>query len=67
MDILLPVLPERIRRLTEGFVETSESGIVVPCRDLTAAQMWMNENLTAEDVVLMENDLPDLYEKRLNL
>ena len=67
VDVLLPVLPERIRRLTEGFVEVSETGIVIPCRDLTAAQSWLNENLRPDDIVLMENDLPDLYERNLSL
>ena len=66
-DVLLPVVTERIRRLTEGFVEANEKGIVIPCRELIAAQAWLNSNVRAEDIVLMENDLPDLYEKRLTL
>jgi len=33
----------------------------------TEAQAWMGENLKPGDVVLIENDLPDLYERKLTL
>ncbi len=67
VDVLLSVVPGRIEKLTKGFVETNREGTVIPCSNLAAAQRWLNENLKAEDIVLMENDLPDLYEKRLAL
>lgn len=66
-DILLPVLPERIAELTIGFRETNPEGVVVPCPNFHLARRWLEANVQKEDVVLMENDLPDLYEKKLRL
>lgn len=67
VDALLPVLPGRIKSLVEGFAEANPAGTIVPCPDLAAAQRWLAANVGPKDVVLMENDLPDLYEKRLSL
>jgi UDP-N-acetylmuramoyl-tripeptide--D-alanyl-D-alanine ligase len=67
VDVLVPVLPDRIRTLTEAYVSGNPGGIVVPCPTFQAAQTWMNANVTADDVVLLENDLPDIYEARLRL
>jgi UDP-N-acetylmuramoyl-tripeptide--D-alanyl-D-alanine ligase len=67
VDILLPVLPERIRSLTQAYVLTNPQGVVVPCPDFQSAQVWMTANLNAKDTVLVENDLPDVYEARLRL
>ncbi len=67
VDVLLPVMPERIRSLTEAYVNANPRGTVVPCPTFQAAQSWMAAHLNAQDVVLLENDLPDLYEARLRL
>lgn len=67
VDVLLPVLPDRVRTLMEAYVAGNSSGTVIPCATFAAAKTWMNANLTAADVVLLENDLPDLYEVRLRL
>jgi UDP-N-acetylmuramoyl-tripeptide--D-alanyl-D-alanine ligase len=67
VDVLLPVVPTRIATLTDGFRTANPKGVVVECDNFAAAQKWMDANLHAEDVVLLENDLPDLYEKRLLL
>jgi UDP-N-acetylmuramoyl-tripeptide--D-alanyl-D-alanine ligase len=67
VDVLLPVLPERIATLTAAYRAGNPQGVIVPCRSFTEAQAWLNANLGPEDVVLVENDLPDLYEKKLSL
>jgi UDP-N-acetylmuramoyl-tripeptide--D-alanyl-D-alanine ligase len=67
VDILVPVLPERIPSLIAAYETDNPAGIVVPCADFSAAQLWMNKNAGAHDVILLENDLPDLYEKKLSL
>ena len=67
VDVLLPVLPERIEEFNEGYRSANLSGIVIPCPNFTAAREWLEINVRKEDVVLMENDLPDLYEKKLRL
>ncbi len=68
VDVLLAVTPERI----ESFVDTfkkhkSAEQIVVSCDSFAAARQWLLENKKANDIVLLENDLPDLYEVKLNL
>lgn len=67
VDVLLPVLPERVRSLTEAYTGHNPRGLVIPCSTFKDAQAWMDANLTPADVVLLENDLPDLYEARLRL
>jgi UDP-N-acetylmuramoyl-tripeptide--D-alanyl-D-alanine ligase len=67
VDVLVPVLPERVRPLTEAYTQHNPLGIVIPCPTFSAAHAWMEANLTSADVVLLENDLPDLYEARLRL
>lgn len=67
VDILLPVLPDRIPSLTDAYISANPQGLVIPCPNFQAAQTWMTANLNAKDVVLVENDLPDVYEARLRL
>ncbi len=65
VDVLLPVLPERIRALTETFQSQSRLGEVVDCPNFPAAQRWLENNVRPNDIVLIENDLPELYVKKL--
>jgi len=67
VDVLIPVLPPRIAALTAAYSAANPQGTVVPCRSFADAQAWLASNLGPQDVVLVENDLPDLYEKRLSL
>lgn len=67
VDVLLAVVPERIRALTTAYAAQNANGKVLPFPNFTAAQNWLNEHLGSGDVVLLENDLPDLYEKKLRL
>jgi UDP-N-acetylmuramoyl-tripeptide--D-alanyl-D-alanine ligase len=67
VDVLLAVVPDRIKSLTLTYASLNPNGAVLPCLNFAAAHSWMNENLRPDDVVLLENDLPDLYEKRLKL
>ena len=34
-----------------------------PCSNLSAAFRWLRENVKNGDLVILENDLPDLYEE----
>ena len=67
VDVLLPVLPNRIPTLLSAYHAGNPRGKVVPCLNHADAQAWLNANLRAHDAVLVENDLPDLYENRLSL
>ena len=40
---------------------------IVAVDSLYEAQQWMRKNRRPDDVVLVENDLPDLYECRFRL
>jgi len=67
VDILLAVAPERIRDLIDAYKAASPGGEVVECSGFAQAQAWMGQNLKPGDAVLIENDLPDLYERPLRL
>jgi UDP-N-acetylmuramoyl-tripeptide--D-alanyl-D-alanine ligase len=67
VDVLIPVVPERIATLIAAYRAANPDGLVVPCENLAAAQAWLSANLKPGDIVLLENDLPDLYEARLAL
>lgn len=66
-DVLLAVVPERIATLTSAYAKANPNGLIVPVATFAAAQRWLDANLKSGDVVLLENDLPDLYEKKLSL
>lgn len=62
-DIVLAIAPKRI----ESFVSTYEKGAkdkraLIRFDNFAQAQQWMSENVSAGDVILLENDLPDFYE-----
>jgi len=68
IDVLLPVAPDRIGAFVEAFRQcASPAATVVPCANFAAAKGWLAANQRGGDVVLIENDLPDLYERRLSL
>ena len=67
VDILLAVAPDRIRGLVDAYQAAKPDGTVVECANFGEAQQWMAGNLASGDVVLLENDLPDLYERKLSL
>jgi UDP-N-acetylmuramoyl-tripeptide--D-alanyl-D-alanine ligase len=67
VDVLLAVSPARIAALTKAYKAANPQGVVVPCATFASADRWMAANLQANDVVLLENDLPDLYELKLRL
>jgi UDP-N-acetylmuramoyl-tripeptide--D-alanyl-D-alanine ligase len=53
--------------LIEAYRQANAEGTVIPCANFAEARSWLDANLKPEDVVLLENDLPDLYEKSLKL
>lgn len=62
-DYVLLVVSHRIQAMKEGLLESGfprENCLEFPT--LQAARGWMEKELKAGDVVLFENDLPDLYE-----
>lgn len=67
-DIVLAVVPERIKTFTESFKKnaTSHQKLIL-CSTFANAQTWLAQNTRSSDVILLENDLPDLYELSLKL
>ncbi|NBX66383.1 MAG: UDP-N-acetylmuramoyl-tripeptide--D-alanyl-D-alanine ligase [Proteobacteria bacterium] len=66
-DVFLPVFPSRIGSMIDSFKANAPHKPVVPCATFADAQKWLTENMRHDDVVLLENDLPDLYERKIAL
>jgi UDP-N-acetylmuramoyl-tripeptide--D-alanyl-D-alanine ligase len=66
VDVLLAVVPDRIESFLSAF-EGRADRTVIRCPDFAAASAWLETNVEPGDAVLLENDLPDLYERRLRL
>jgi UDP-N-acetylmuramoyl-tripeptide--D-alanyl-D-alanine ligase len=67
VDVLVAVAPHRVAPLTASFAEAAPEAEIVSCPGFAEAQAWMARNVATGDVVLLENDLPDLLEQRLRL
>ncbi len=67
VDVLVAVAPHRVAPLAEAFAAIAPKAEIVSCPGFAEAQEWMAKNLGAADVVLLENDLPDLLEQKLRL
>lgn len=63
-DVCIVVHPTRIPTFVEGFESANRSAAqLLQVDTFEDAQKWLAQNMTADDVVLMENDLPDMYER----
>ena len=67
VDVLVAVAPHRVAPLAESFKEAAPAAEIVACPGFAEAQAWMATNVASGDVVLLENDLPDLLEQKLRL
>ena len=66
-DVLVAVAPHRVAPLEAAFREAAPEREVVSCAGFAEARAWLDHNLTGRDVVLLENDLPDLLEQKPRL
>lgn len=62
-DVALIVQPERIKTFIEGFKATGGDKTLIEVGSFQEAAQWLSENKQQGDVVLLENDLPDIYER----
>lgn len=63
-DICIVIQPSRIPTFIEGFKANARSDQTLYEMDTFAqAQEWINDNLQENDLILIENDLPDVYER----
>jgi UDP-N-acetylmuramoyl-tripeptide--D-alanyl-D-alanine ligase len=66
-DVLVAVAPHRVAPLVAAFTKAAPQREVVSCATFAEARSWLDRNLAAHDVVLIENDLPDILERKLVL
>ena len=67
-DIVIAVVPERIKSFVDTFKkDKKQNQEIILVNNLKEAQDWLNTNIKANDVVLYENDLPDIFETKINI
>lgn len=64
VDIAIVVKPERIPTFLQGLKSGTGNPEIQTFEQFTEARIWLDQNARAGDVVLVENDLPDLYERK---
>jgi UDP-N-acetylmuramoyl-tripeptide--D-alanyl-D-alanine ligase len=68
VDLAVVVKPDRIPTFVEGFLSRKKNhSDLLSFKTLAEATEWLPDNLRACDIILFENDLPDLYERTLQL
>jgi UDP-N-acetylmuramoyl-tripeptide--D-alanyl-D-alanine ligase len=66
-DIVIAVSSDRIRSFLDGFDEGNDNqkSHILKMNSFKEAEQWLLANTKKEDVILLENDLPDLYEYKV--
>ena len=65
-DISIVVCPERIKSFIDGFNEANDKNAkLIKMTSFKEAEQWIVQNAEKQDVILLENDLPDLYEDKI--
>lgn len=64
-DVAIVVKSARIPTFISGFKSKMKQGQqMIPVGSFAEANAWLQQNANGNDVVLLENDLPDLYEDK---
>lgn len=66
-DLAIVVKGDRIPTFVEGYLSKKPADALMQVPSFAAASEWLQANAGPNDVVLLENDLPDLYERKLSL
>ncbi len=66
-DIVIVVNPSRIPTFIEGFNNNNSGKILQQFETFASAEKWLIENKRDTDVILLENDLPDIYERVMKI
>jgi UDP-N-acetylmuramoyl-tripeptide--D-alanyl-D-alanine ligase len=67
VDVLVAVAPHRAAPLVTAFHDAAPEREIIPCPTFAEARDWLDRHLGGGDVVLIENDLPDILERKLRL
>lgn len=63
VDVAVVVAPHRIPTFVSGFKQTGAAKTLIQVDTFDEANKWLAENRAAGDLILIENDLPDIYER----
>ncbi|MCR5506977.1 MAG: UDP-N-acetylmuramoyl-tripeptide--D-alanyl-D-alanine ligase [bacterium] len=67
-DIVIAVVPERIKSFVDTFKDgKSGKQEIVLVNTLNEARQWLSLNAKKHDVILYENDLPDVFEAKIKI
>ena len=67
-DVVLLICSDRIPSFRDTYLQSkSAHQQLIQLHSFAEAQFWMEQNLQTGDVILLENDLPDRYERKLVL
>jgi UDP-N-acetylmuramoyl-tripeptide--D-alanyl-D-alanine ligase len=66
-DMVIAVRSERIPTFVEAFKAKRKPEDIMQVGSFVEAKKWLDENVKGDAVILLENDLPDLYERKLAL
>ena len=67
VDIAIVVKPKRIPTFIQGYLTKRANNSLLEFETFDEASAWLRINVSGNDIVLVENDLPDLYERRLKI
>ena len=63
VDITIVIAPNRIPTFIKGFKKTAKkNNKLIELKTFEEATKWMQKNTQSGDIILLENDLPDVYE-----
>lgn len=66
-DVVIVIQPDRIRTFIDGFHKNNKGKLLIEYETFAQAQEWLINNRKGGDVILLENDLPDIYERVLKI
>jgi len=67
-DIVLVITPQRITQFVDGFKQSAaDTQQLLTFNSFKEAKAWLDSNAKPSDIILYENDLPDLYEEKVTL
>ena len=67
-DVVIAVVPERIKTFVDKFTtEKSVNQEIILVNTLAEARKWLSANSKRNDVILYENDLPDVFETKVKI
>ena len=67
-DIVIAVVPDRIKDFVDTFKNSmNKNQQIILVDSFKEALIWTGENAKKGDVILYENDLPDVFEAKIKI